>query len=201
MKDEVALVVSGASGAALARHLARRSLEWGVEHLHVVMTGPGGMVAAHELGPGWGTARGFCSGLGAQRQDQVSAWEDDDLMAPIASGSYRLRGVVVAPCSAGMAGAVANGISRGLGQRVADVALKQRWPLILGIRETPLSAVLLENLLRLARAGAHVAPPIPAFYLRPDPASAWEAFLDHYAMRVMDLLGFELPGQGLRWKA
>jgi 4-hydroxy-3-polyprenylbenzoate decarboxylase len=201
MRDEVALVVSGASGAVLARHLARRALEWGVEHLHVVMTGPGGTVAAHELGPGWGTARGFCSGLGAEYQDRLSHWEDGDLMSPIASGSHRLRGVVVAPCSAGMAGAVANGISRGLGQRVADVALKQRWPLILGIRETPMSAVLLENLLRLAGAGAHVVPPVPAFYLRPGPEAAWNVFLDHYAMRVMDLLGFDPPGKGLRWKA
>ncbi|NOZ95869.1 MAG: UbiX family flavin prenyltransferase [Acidobacteria bacterium] len=201
MRAEIALIVSGASGAALSRHLARRALEWGADHLHVVMTGPGGTVAAHELGPGWGTARGFCAGLGAEHQDHVSAWEDDDLMAPIASGSNRLRGVVIAPCSAGMAGAVANGISRGLGQRVADVALKQRWPLVLGIRETPMSAVLLKNLLELARAGAHIVPPVPAFYLRPDPGSAWDIFMDHYSLRVMDLLGFELPGKGLRWKA
>jgi len=112
-----------------------------------------------------------------------------------------VRGVVIVPCSAGMAGSVANGVSRGLGQRVADVALKQRWPLILGVRETPMSAVLLENLLTLARAGAHIVPPVPAFYLRPDPAASWEAFMDHYALRIMDLLGFELPGEGLRWKA
>ena len=67
-----------------------------------------------------------------------------------------------------VAASLANGISRGLAQRVADVALKQRWPLLIGIRETPMSSILLENLLRLAHAGAHIVPPLPAFDLKPD---------------------------------
>jgi len=94
----------------------------------------------------------------------------------------------------------AAGSVAGLGQRVADVALKQRWPLVLGIRETPMSPILLENLLRLARTGAHVVPPLPAFYLRPDPAGAWETFLDHYCLRVLDLLGLATVPEELRWR-
>ena len=101
-------------------------------------------------------------------RERIRPYLDSELTAPIASGSHLLRGVVVLPCSAGTAGALANGISRGLVQRVADVALKQRWPLLLGIRETPMSPILLENLLKLARAGAHIVPPLPAFYLKPE---------------------------------
>ena len=196
MGVELALVVSGASGVELARRFARRALGAGVDGLHLVLTGPAGRVAAHELGPEWSTARRFAEGLG---DDRVRPWSDEDLMAPIASGSHRLAGVVVLPCSAGMAGALAGGISRGLGQRVADVALKQRWPLVLGIRETPMSPILLENLLRLARAGAHIVPPAPAFYLRPDPAAAWETFLDHHCLRILDLLGLAGLPEDLRW--
>ena len=98
-----------------------------------------------------------------------------------------------------MAGAIAHGISRGLAQRVADVALKQRWPLVLGIRETPMSAILLDNLATLARLGVHVVPPVPAFYLRPDPGEALERFLDHYCLRVLDLLGVVVERSELRW--
>jgi 4-hydroxy-3-polyprenylbenzoate decarboxylase len=106
----------------------------------------------------------------------------------------------VLPCSAGTVGALANGISRGLLQRVADVALKQRWPLLLGIRETPMSPILLENLLKLARAGAHIVPPLPAFYLKPDEATAQKIFVDHYCMRLLDLLGLPANDEGLRWR-
>ncbi len=196
MGGELALVVSGASGAELARRFAELALEAGVEGLHLVLSGPAGQVAAHELGPGWSTARRFAESLGDAR---VRPWGEEDLLAPIASGSRRLAGVVVLPCSAGMAGALAAGISRGLGQRVADVALKQRWPLVLGVRETPMSPVLLENLLRLARAGAHVVPPLPAFYLRPDPEEAYRRFVDHYCFRILDLLGLAEPPEELRW--
>jgi 4-hydroxy-3-polyprenylbenzoate decarboxylase len=111
-----------------------------------------------------------------------------------------LTGVVVLPCSAGMAGSLANGISRGLGQRVADVALKQRWPLLVGIRETPMSAILLDNLLTLARTGAHIVPPLPAFYLKPDEETAQRVFVEHYCMRLLDLLEIPQEDNDLRWR-
>ncbi len=201
---ELALVVSGASGSALAVEVARRAgASPEVERLHVVVTGPGARVAAHELGREWAGSRAFCRQLAVahpELEGRLAPWPDGDLMAPIASGSYRLGGVAVVPCSAGMAGAIAHGISRGLGQRVADVALKQRWPLVLGIRETPMSAVLLENLLRLARLGVHVVPPVPAFYLEGEPEDALGRFRAHYAVRVLDLLGVPTEDRGLRWE-
>jgi len=200
---ELALAISGGSGSILAARFAAALLSSGsIDTLHVVVTAAAGKVLHHELGPSWATARGFVDQLpvSGDLRDRVRAYSDNELTAPIASGSHRLVGVVVLPCSAGMAGALANGISRGLAQRVADVAIKQRWPLLLGIRETPMSPILLENLLRLARVGAHIVPPLPAFYLVPDEGAAMSIFIDHYCLRLMDLLGFPSAGPELRWK-
>jgi 4-hydroxy-3-polyprenylbenzoate decarboxylase len=202
MPREIALAVSGASGMGLPVRFAEMVLESGaVDRLHVVITPPATKVLSHELGAEWSSPRGFRDRLGVADplRDRIDTWTDTDLMAPIASGSYPLAGVVVLPCSAGMAASIAHGLSRGLAQRVADVALKQRWPLVIGIRETPMSAILLENLHRLALNGAHVVPPIPAFYLRPDEGSAQPRFVDHYCLRVLDLLGIVLDREDLRW--
>jgi 4-hydroxy-3-polyprenylbenzoate decarboxylase len=200
---ELALVVSGGSGSMLAVSLATAVLQSDqVGTLHLIVTGSASKVLAHELGPNWSSARGLRDNLplGEALRSRVMAYSDTDMAAAIASGSHRLHGVVVLPCSAGMAGSLANGISRGLGQRVADVALKQRWPLVVGIRETPMSLILLENLARLARAGAHIVPPLPAFYLLPDEATALRVFIDHYCLRVFDLLGLDAGNDSLRWQ-
>lgn len=203
MATELALVVSGGSGSILATRFARAALEDAqIDTLHLVVTGPAGKVLAHELGSEWASARGVRDHLPLDEhlRCRIHPYTDADIAAPIASGSYRLHGVVVVPCSAGMAGSLANGISRGLGQRIADVALKQRWPLLIGIRETPMSVILLENLLRLAQAGAHIVPPLPAFYLKPDEREAQSVFVDHYCMRLLDLLGLPTEDDGLRWR-
>lgn len=200
---ELALVISGASGMVLAERFATMAISTArVDTLHLVVTGPAGKVLAHELGPEWSSARGFRDQLPVDEQVRahIAPWSDPDLMAPIASGSHPLAGVAVLPCSAGMAGSLANGISRGLAQRVADVALKQRWPLVLGVRETPMSSILLENLLKLSRSGAHIAPPLPAFYLKPDVTEAMNTFIDHYCLRVLDLLGIATDREDLRWR-
>ena len=203
MARELALIVSGASGSKLAARFAAATLESGeVSGLHLVVTPAAGKVLKHEMGPAWATARGFRDQLPVSEdlRKRVHPWTDTKLTAPIASGSHRLNGVVVLPCSAGMAGALAHGISRGLAQRVADVALKQRWPLLLAIRETPMSEILLENLLRLARAGAHIVPPMPAYYLKPDETTAQRLFVDHFCMRLLDLLEIPTENLGLRWQ-
>jgi 4-hydroxy-3-polyprenylbenzoate decarboxylase len=173
-----------------------------VDTLHLVVTGPASQVLAHELGADWSSARSFRDSLPIteEQRERVAPWSDPELMAPIASGSHPLAGVVVLPCSAGMVGSLSQGISRGLAQRVGDVALKQRWPLVLGIRETPMSSILLANLLTLSRSGVHIVPPLPAFYLKPDPSKAMAYFVDHYCMRVMDLLGITTHHEDLRWR-
>ncbi|MEN8164248.1 MAG: UbiX family flavin prenyltransferase [Acidobacteriota bacterium] len=201
---ELALLISGASGMVLAARFATMALEYAdLDTLHLVITSPAAQVLSAELGPEWASAHKFRDQLKRSQEGPttVKTWSNDDLGAPISSGSNPLIGTVVLPCSAGTAGAVAHGISRGLLQRAADVALKQRWPLILGIRESPMSEILLENLLRLAKAGATIMPPLPAFYLSPDPQTALEEFIDHYCLRILDLLGIHLDRKNLRWRA
>lgn len=201
--QELALLVSGGSGSALATRFAVAALESGqIDALHLVVTGAASKVIAHEMGSEWTSARAIRDRLALDDdlRGRIHPYTDSDLEAPIASGSHRLRGVVVLPCSAGMAGSLANGISRGLAQRVADVALKQRWPLLIGIRETPMSTILLGNLLRLAQAGAHIVPPLPAFYLKPDEETAQRVFFDHYCMRLLDLLAIPSEDNDLRWQ-
>jgi 4-hydroxy-3-polyprenylbenzoate decarboxylase len=203
VQRELALLISGGSGTELAARFATAALESGqVDALHLVVTGAASKVLAHEMGQEWANAKGFRDRLQVDKdlRRRIHPYTDSDLAAPIASGSHRLHGTVVLPCSAGMAGALANGISRGLSQRVADVALKQRWPLVIGIRETPMSSILLENLLRLARAGAHIVPPVPAFYLQPEDTIAQRVFADHYCMRLLDLLDIATDDGDLRWQ-
>ena len=201
MPVELALVVTGACGTRLAVRFAEAAAAHPeVSALHVVLSDGARLVIADELGGEWATPRGFIDRLGveATTRTKLHAWAEADLTAPIASGSHVLGGVVVLPCSAGSAGAIAAGVSRGLGQRVADVALKQRWPLLLGFRETPLSAIHLQALLTLTQAGAVVIPPIPAYYLGGDEMLR---FVDHYCMRLLDLLGLPAVRAELRWRA
>jgi 4-hydroxy-3-polyprenylbenzoate decarboxylase len=137
MAHELALVISGGSGSILATRFAIAALQSAqIDTLHLVVTGPAGKVLAHEMGPEWASARGVRDHLEIDEQlrDRIHPYTDADIAASIASGSHQLHGVIVLPCSAGMAGSLANGISRGLGQRIADVAIKQRWPLLIGIR-------------------------------------------------------------------
>ena len=127
----------------------------------------------------------------------VVAHRDNELGAPLASGSYPLSGTIILPCSAATVGTLATGAGRSLIHRAGAVALKERWPLVLGFRETPLTAIHLENLRRLTYSGAVVLLPIPAFYIG---GEDFGRFLDHYALRVLDRLGIEDRGApGLRW--
>jgi len=200
MGVELALVVTGACGTRLAVRFAElAALHPHVETLHVVLSDGARFVLADELGAGKATPRSFVAGLDLEpvARRKVKAWAEADMNAPIASGSHRLAGVVVLPCSAATACSLAAGVSRGLGQRVADVALKQRWPLLLGFRETPLSAIHLQALLTLTQAGAVVVPPIPAYYLGGD---EMPRFVEHYCLRLFDLLGLAVDRPDLRWR-
>jgi 4-hydroxy-3-polyprenylbenzoate decarboxylase len=104
--------------------------------------------------------------------------------------------MAVLPCSAGSLAAIAHGTSRGLLQRAADVCLKERRRLVLGLRETPLSLIHAENIALVTRAGAVVAPPVPAFYA----ARTAEQMLDAYLLRVADLFDIRVDTEDFRWK-
>ncbi len=124
--------------------------------------------------------------VGARGWDRyVTAYDDGDRGAAPASGSALNAGMVICPCSMGTLSAVSVGASRSLVERSADVALKERRPLVLVTRETPLSAIHLENMLRLTRAGAVVMPAAPGFYHRP---RSIEDLVDFVVARVLDHL-------------
>ncbi len=201
MAHRFALLVSGASGMRLPLRLLRSlASRPDTERLHLVVSRGASQVLVHELGPERSGAVDLvaAAGLPPAAAERVIAHRDSDLDAAISSGSYRLDGTVVLPCSAGTLGALASGEARTLIHRAGAVALKERWPLILGFRETPLTVVHLENLRRLAYAGALVLPPIPAFYIG---GESVDRFLDHYLLRVMDHLGLaDLGEPGLRWQ-
>jgi len=122
-------------------------------------------------------------------------YDPGDLSAAIASGSFRTAGMVVVPTSASTVGKLAAGIADNLLLRAAFVHLKERRPLVLVLRETPLPAVTLEALLKLARAGAVVLPASPGFYHRP---KTIDDLLGFVSQRVLDHLGIE--GDGARWE-
>ncbi len=138
-----------------------------------------------------------------QTPRDLAAWpkvelrDERDLGADISSGSFRQDGMVLVPCSAGALGRIAAGVSESLVSRAADVCLKERRPLVLCLRETPLNRIHLENMLRVHDAGAVVMPIMPGFYSRPE---TLDDLFDTFATRVLDQLGLREP-DSRRWKA
>ncbi len=200
MPHRLALLVTGASGMLLPRHvLGRLAAHPEIERIHLVVSAGASQVLRHELGE---EKTGGADLLAAAVPDpeargKVRIHRDNELDAPVASGSYRLTGTAVLPCSAGTLGALATGSARTLVHRAGAVALKERWPLVLGFRETPYSLVHIENMRRLILAGAVILPPVPAFYIGGEDLGR---FLDHYALRLLDRFGIPESGEpGLRW--
>lgn len=196
----LALLVTGASGMLLPRHVLGRLAELPeIERIHLVVSSGASQVLRHELGPERTGASDLAEAadLSPGAREKLVLHRDSDLDAPIASGSYRLTGTAVLPCSAGTLGALATGTARTLIHRAGAVALKESWPLVLGFRETPYSLIHLENMRRLHLAGATLLPPVPAFYIGGEDLGR---FLDHYTLRVLDRFGIQVPGEaGLRW--
>jgi 4-hydroxy-3-polyprenylbenzoate decarboxylase len=128
---------------------------------------------------------------------RVVLYDDGDRGATPASGSAPSRGMVICPCSMGTLASIAQGTSRSLIERAADVCLKERRPLILVPRETPYSVIHLENMLRLSRAGAVVLPASPGFYHRP---RTIDELVDFVVGRILDHIGVD-AGIGPRWES
>ena len=200
MAHRIALLVTGASGMLLPKHLLAHMAGLDeVETIHLVVSKGASYVLKHELGEKQTGAGDLLSAanLSADEAAKVVLHRDSELDAPIASGSYRLTGTAVVPCSASTLGALANGTGKSLIHRAGDVALKERWPLVLAFRETPLSLIHIENMKRLTLAGARILPPIPAFYIGGD---SLERFVEHWCLRVLDAFGLPEDGEpGLRW--
>ncbi|WP_306320684.1 MULTISPECIES: UbiX family flavin prenyltransferase [unclassified Streptomyces] len=134
-------------------------------------------------------------GVGDVQKLADVTYRPGDQAAAVSSGSFRTDGMVVAPCSMKTLAGIRAGYADGLMGRAADVTLKERRPLVLVPRESPLHEVHLENMLALARMGVRIVPPMPAFYGRP---STVDELVDHTVARILDQLG--LPGpEVVRW--
>lgn len=175
----IIIAISGASGAAIARAAVEMLLDrrWPVI---LTCTAAGAAVWQQELD------RPLADFVAEWQRRGLIYYDVQDLRAPIASGTYATAGMAVVPCSMSTVSAIAHGASANLLQRAADVALKERRPLVVVPREAPLSAIHLANLLRLARLDVVVLPAMPAFYLRPRQIEEVVAFL---AARTLDALG------------
>lgn len=119
----------------------------------------------------------------------------DDFTAPVASGSSLYDAMVILPCTVGTLGAIAGGYCGNLIHRAADVTLKERRPLILAVRETPLNRTHIQNMLTVNEAGAVIFPPMPSFYQKP---ASLQDLADHFAGRICDHLGIQAAGMK-RW--
>jgi 4-hydroxy-3-polyprenylbenzoate decarboxylase len=196
---EIVVGVSGASGALLARRFVETALTAsGLSRLHLVFSEAAMEVAREELDAKIGSTADWIARLEtpAAARRRIEIHDNGEVGASIASGSYPVSAMIVIPCSAGTLGAIANGISRDLLQRAADVSLKERRPLVLSFRESPYSLVHIENMRRVAAAGAIIAPPSPAFYIS---EPSLDRMLDAYCRRAARLLGLDIPGKDYRW--
>lgn len=184
------VAISGASGSAYGLRLIEQLILSGHE-VAVTMTDSGRDVTSYELGfdlPMDEPANGLKRYLEVASDSPLRYASCNDMFDPLASGSHRVDAMVVAPASMGFVGAVAGGLANNLPERAADVMLKERRPLVLLPRESPLSLIHLRNLTALAEAGATIVPASPAFYQRPE---SLDDIVNFMVGRLLDVLGVE----------
>ncbi len=178
------VAITGATGSIFGVRLLQALQETDVE-THLILSKWGARTLAHETG---------------YTQDQVhematAHYSATDQGAAISSGSFITRGMIIAPCSVRTLAAIAGGNGDHLVHRAADVILKERRKLVLMVRESPLNEIHLENMLKLARMGVTILPPMPAFYNRP---CSIEDVVDHIVMRALDQFDIHVELAG-RW--
>lgn len=185
------VAVTGASGAIYAVR-ALRALLVGGHHVHLVMSKYGRYVIHEELGwePDNEPVLDYLARVGGDevRAGTLEEHGVNDLTRTISSGSVPADGMVVVPCSAKTLSSIAHGTSANLIERSADVTLKERRPLVLVVRETPLNLIQLRNMVAVTEAGAAVLPAMPAFYQKPQ---TFDDLADFIAGRALSLLGME----------
>ncbi|MCL5807997.1 MAG: UbiX family flavin prenyltransferase [Deltaproteobacteria bacterium] len=192
MNKGIIVGITGASGAGYALRLVEILLGLPLQ-VHLIVSGMGAKVLAHELEISPGEVQGLFDRMRLARgvRAEMVVHDPDDMFAPVASGSFPVRAMAIVPCSMKTLAAVAGGHTTNLLERAADVTLKERRPLILVIRETPLSRIHLTNMLKAQEAGATIMPASPGFYHHPQTIGELTTFI---ADRVLDHLGIEQPG-------
>ena len=184
--------ITGASGVLMACRAIEVLGELGIP-MHITYTPACRQVWPDEIG------HPFNDDLADwKRRVGARVFNSEDFRAPMSSGSFLTSGMLVIPCSMRTVSAIAQGLSSNLLERAADVVIKEGRPLVLVPREAPLSAIHLENMLKLARLGVRIVPPMPQFYLRPQTA---DEIVDRMVRRCLAVLGIEeaLPPE-MRWR-
>lgn len=198
--QNLTVATTGASGALFLRHfLLAVARDQRVQTVNFIASDSALRVMAEELGLRGrsnliGQVLGRSPGKASRKIQQQS---NDDIGANVASGSYPADAMVVIPCSVGTLARIANGVASQLIERAADVCLKEKRPLVLCVRETPLNKIHIRNMYRAADAGATVFPLIPAFYNRP---TTLDVLAREFAFRVLAHIGLPQP-DAHRWKA
>jgi len=189
--------VTGASGAVYAQAILRMlDADRRVARVFFVASDAGLRLLATELGVVAPDGKKLPSLLTGTAAKKIQYLPNKDIGASIASGSAAVDAMAVVPCSAGALGAIAAGTASDLLTRAADVCLKERRPLVLCLRETPLNRIHLENMLRVHDAGATLMPAMPAFYYGPKSIGD---IVEQFACRVLVQLGLPQPKQ-YRWQ-
>jgi flavin prenyltransferase len=197
--QNLTIATTGASGAIFLRHLLLAvGRDRRVRTVNLIASDSGLRVLAEELGlKGRSNLVGQILGFpGGRSSSKIQVQANADIGANVASGSYPADAMIVLPCSVGTLARIANGVASHLIERAADVCLKEKRPLVLCVRETPLNKIHIRNMYRAADAGATVFPLIPAFYNLP---ASLDAMAREFACRVLAHVGLPQPG-AFRWK-
>ena len=192
MHHRIVIGITGASGAPYTVRFLELMARQGVE-LHVSASALGRRLLFEEQGIRKYSPEAL---VGPELADKVVLHSDNDFGAVISSGSFQHDGMVIVPCSSNTMNSIASGITTTLVQRAAMVCLKERRKLLIAHRESPLSAVDIDSMAKLTRAGAMILPLSPGFYMMPDRV---EDLIDFMVARLMDQLGYE-HNLNVRWK-
>ena len=193
------IATTGASGSIFLEHLLLAVVrDQRVETVNFIASDSALRVMAEELGlKGRSNLVGQILGSsGGRSARKIKAQSNADIGANIASGSYPADAMMVIPCSVGTLARIANGVASHLIERAADVCLKEKRPLVLCVRETPLNKIHIRNMYRAADAGATIFPLIPAYYYRP---TSLDELAREFACRVLAHIGLSQP-EAFRWK-
>lgn len=185
------LAITGATGPVIGLRVLRELAQ--NAHVHVLISGQSFSIIRDETGldlkSGGDSTSALQEALRSFAGSETVEYHDErDFEAPPSSGSYRTDGMLVVPCSMKTLSGIANGYSNSLIERAADVTIKEGRPLLLSPREMPLSAIHLENMLKLARLGVKIAPPVIGFYHGPE---CLDDMVDFLAGKILDCMGIE----------
>src|SRR5205085_2641429 len=193
--ENLTVAITGASGMLFARHLLiLAEADRRLQTINLIASDSALRVLAEEEG-----IRGrsnLAEQLVGKKSQKIRQQNNDDIGANVASGSYPTDAMIVIPCSMGTLARIANGLASRLIERAADVCLKERRPLLLCVRESPLNKIHIRNMYRAADAGAVIFPLIPTFYNRP---AAADDMARQFAYRVLAHIGLPQP-DAYRWK-